>query len=609
MDRQSEWIVVELTSRSESEDPDVVEDALRSVIGKDVEIFLPAVVTVSGSDRDYIWVMKGYAFVRRTCPDSHFLRLDNARYVSHVLTEYGPRNQKKLASITDSEIQALRRKVSSVVNQGIGVGDTVLIMNGSYKNITAMVVEEIPEESSVQIYIRLRSKETLVTLPRSFLKLVEKSPISGFFTRLTRLSSWVRMAKPLLAWNPGKQERLRACMGSYERSVAWQNRGRPLYSFINFASGGLSPSFSRLESLLTQLEQVDKWWFKVHPRVVLLKSYHYDPSVQGLGVLEQKLLELAWVEAVTDRVQTLHREISVLQRKANGDMSCVQNLIVDGHNLAFRCLYAPGMSSLLDSKGRPTGMIFGFLRSMLALKKRCPYARMIVTWDGSSQRRKSQCHHYKANRTSKLSEGSDSFDQLQFIQEILPLIGIEQVWNPQEEADDVIATLVRGDLKNQINLMFSTDRDLLQLVTDKTHFLVPSVGSRKEKYFNGADSVVAEIGVPPHQVIHFRAFDGDKSDQIPGVPRVPKKILLSLVRQHGTVDGVYKSSLSGTTKTQYERLHREEARVRLNLELMSLLDVPLTWVFPDLDVDSASALLSDLDVNPDPLIEEFRINL
>ena len=157
--------------------------------------------------------------------------------------------------------------------------------------------------------------------------------------------------------------------------------------------------------------------------------------------------------------------------------------------------------------------------------------------------------------------------------------------------------------------MFSTDRDLLQLVSDMTYLLVPQVGSRKEKFLNSIEAVVKEIGVPPDQVVHFRAFDGDKSDQIPGVPRVPKKVLLSLVRQHGSVEGVYRSSLIGTSKVQYERLHQQEPQVRLNLELMKLLDVPLTWTPTDLDVDAAAEMLRGVSIKPDPLVDIFQPRL
>lgn len=283
----------------------------------------------------------------------------------------------------------------------------------------------------------------------------------------------------------------------------------------------------------------------------------------------------------------------------------VQNVIVDGHNLVIRCACAPHLSELKDSQGRPTGAIYGTLKALGALRKRFPAARIYVTWDGSSKRRKQRFSEYKSNRPlGGAFPKVEGFDPIRFLQGILPLLGVWQATNPDEEADDIIASLVRVTLASEQNLIFSTDRDMLQLVTDKTSVLAPAAGNRNEMLFDAA-AVEAAFGVPPSRMTQLRAFCGDSSDAIPGVPRVPKKVLKALVQSFGTVDGVYNSGLAGLTKAQYERLRSSEPQVRINLELMSVIDVPISVQEPDVDPDAVAVKLGEVDVNSASIVDTF----
>jgi DNA polymerase-1 len=320
-------------------------------------------------------------------------------------------------------------------------------------------------------------------------------------------------------------------------------------------------------------------------------------------------MDLAWLDDVMRRVQELHRSYNVLNRRLthrNEKRKMVQNVLIDGHNLAFRCMYAPGMSRLSDSQGRPTGLIVGFLRSLGALRKKYPTARFWVTWDGSSQRRKSSFADYKANRPVREADES-GFDQMAYVRKVIVYLGVTQAFNPEEEADDVIGALVKGDLVSQKNVIFSSDKDLLQLVTHDTFLLIPAIGSRKEILFEGPEIVEEYMGVPPGKMVEFRALCGDPSDNIPGVPRVPKKVLRALIQAHGSVDGIYKSGLAGLTRNQYDRLRSAEPQVRINLELMALVDVEVSLTYPDVNSSVAQQLMEEVGIKPQPILKAFGL--
>lgn len=598
------WIVLELSSRSDGENPSLIQQSIQNTLGKGAEVFIPAAVTEIGGDNIIHYLINGYAFIRGAFERPALRRLENTRYVQAVLRE-----GTELAQVTDAAVEKMRKQLLQEIDQGIGVGDKVLITTGPYRNIEAEVITDITEMQQVQVLVKLRSKETIQTIPRSGLKVLDRAPTSPLYARLAALRRWLRSASPVLKWQSGGVKGMAQLFARLSRTENWMSTGHHLYALVSFGS---SPArITRLHEQLAALRQISGWLDRAGWLYTFVASFCGLMDESRLDQLRSKFVELLWFDDIQERIKTLRREIDVIghhaakRRKGGGDVKVIQNVVVDGHNLAFRCLYAPGMSELSDDQGRPTGVILGVMKGLGALRKRCPEARIYVTWDGSNQRRKSVFPDYKGNRkTSNGKVEGTVFDQLDFLRGLLPLFGVLQAWNPKEEADDVIAALVRGPLAGQHNLIFSTDRDLLQLVSDTTMMLTPRVGSRREVFYDLA-AVEKSFGVPPATLIQLRAFYGDSSDNIPGVPRVPKKVLRKLVQVHGSVEGVYKSSLTGLTKGQYDRLRTAEPQVRINVGLMRLEDVEVSVVDPDVDPNGAAKKLRSVAIQPAPLVDTF----
>jgi len=600
----SEWVVLELSPKSEGEDPDALKAGILQSLKQPGEVFIPAAVTQVGGDRVIHYLMEGYAFIRKTLPDTAYFKLEGTRFVHTVLTKTNGSRYRVLATVPDAHIDQIRSQIDLEVNQGIGVGDTVVITSGHFKHIEAMVIEEIPEQDAVQVYIKLRSKQTIITLPRSFLQVSTRSPLSPLLARLGQLRVWVQGSDPVFSWQNGFDTVLHSYQGLKQLNH-WNTHGSRTYSFIRFFDHPLEKW--NFPSRVAEIERLSGWLMAAAPTSRFIKADKRieDPAI-GM-VIESGMLELAWFEDVLGRGRQIRAEMNELLRKKAtrrraGAGKMPQNIIVDGHNLAFRCLYAPGMSELADSQGRPTGVILGFLRSLGALRKRFNTSALYVSWDGSSRRRKDKYPEYKANRPSRA--GTPIFDQMGYLRKILPCLGVYQVFNPNEEADDVIATLVRKKLSSQKTVIFGTDRDFLQVVSENVSVLIPAIGSRKELLFD-PEAVEEHYGVKPTDMVQLRALTGDSSDNLPGVPRVPKKILRALVQAHGTVEALYRSGLTGLTKVQYERLRSAEPQVRINVDLMTLRDVPFTKIDPDSNPDEVAALLRAVEINPNSILETF----
>ncbi len=510
-----DWVVLELSSRSEGEDPDVVRKSIQHSI-RGAEVFVPAVVTQIGDDRVVHYLLDGYAFAQKTLPDTAYLKLEGTRFVQSVLTSTGVGRNRKVASVKEEDILKFRRQMRTETDQGIAVGDKVRITTGPYRNIEATVIEDLPEQQVVQVFVQLRSKQSIVSIPRSGLYVVERAPTSGLYNRISALRSWAGLALPAIRWS-SPMASIGEALTRYLRVSQWDSASNHIKAFLNLLVGKVGDSFTEVGDKFRIYTTVTEYADRLAPLYAFVMTY-YTTYGAFLFCAQEKYRELQTLEDFLERFRHLNTDIEGLHqqlaRNEHADIDrVVENvvvdggalmdaLIVDGHLQAARAATAPGLANLTDSKGNPTGLIYGFLRILQSLRKRFPDTLIYVAWDGSSKRRKHQFGEYKANRPNG---GRGPVPSFQFLRELLPRLGVVQAYNPEEEADDVIATLVRGLLKEKSNLIFSTDRDLLQLVTHATQMLAPGRGTRNEILFDRG-TVVSSFGVEPDHLAHLRAF-------------------------------------------------------------------------------------------------------
>jgi DNA polymerase I len=241
--------------------------------------------------------------------------------------------------------------------------------------------------------------------------------------------------------------------------------------------------------------------------------------------------------------------------------------IIDALNLAYRS--HNGFYESKTSKGMLTGMFFGFVRIIFSLKKKYRGYKFEVVWDRKPVHKIAKYPMYKEGR-DKL--GEEVLSQIPDIQKFLENIGVDQYYKEEQEADDVIASLVeKYEREAEVIIVYSNDKDLLQLVkTGKVVVYKPKVASTPEKFYD-EEAVISQFGVPPKKLSCFRSFDGDSSDKIKGVNRVKRKLLAHLVNEYVTIDNIY-NNLPGQKLTDFQRktLLESKERVFLNSELITL---------------------------------------
>ena len=110
---------------------------------------------------------------------------------------------------------------------------------------------------------------------------------------------------------------------------------------------------------------------------------------------------------------------------------------------------------------------------------------------------------------------------------------------PGYEADDLIASFV-AQHPADFKLILSSDRDMLQLIDDKTYILVQTRGVTELKIYT-PEVFRADYGFGPERFVDYKALRGDPSDNIPGVKGVGEKTAKKLVSQFGSLEGIYEN--------------------------------------------------------------------
>ncbi|RIL05412.1 MAG: DNA polymerase I [Proteobacteria bacterium] len=250
-------------------------------------------------------------------------------------------------------------------------------------------------------------------------------------------------------------------------------------------------------------------------------------------------------------------------------------VVVDAANCLYRAFFA--IPPLRASDGTPTNAAYGFLNMLIkALREEQP-DHVVVVFDapGGGASRREIFGEYKAHRDA---QPEDLSRQIPLVRELVDAHHIPLLEVPGCEADDVIATLVaRAPADARITIL-STDKDLMQLVTERVALL----DTMKDRRYGPAE-VEERFGVPPARVLDLRALVGDPSDNIPGVKGIGEKGAAKLLAEYGTLEALLERA-DEIPATKTRNVLREQAeQARLSKRLAALHDdVALPVCFDDL---------------------------
>lgn len=215
-------------------------------------------------------------------------------------------------------------------------------------------------------------------------------------------------------------------------------------------------------------------------------------------------------------------------------------IIIDGNSLLFRAYYAtafPGAEIMRSHDGTPTNAIFAFANMINKILASLNEGESIfVAFDtGKPTFRKEKLESYKANRKPA---PEDLIVQFPMSRDFLKSLNIFQFEKEGFEGDDIAGTVAKlAESKGYDVEIYTSDRDFLQLVTDKITVNIIKKGMSDVAAMTPS-KVVEEWGFDPIKIIDYKGLRGDSSDNLPGIPGVGEKTATKLIQTYGDFDNI-----------------------------------------------------------------------
>jgi DNA polymerase-1 len=285
-------------------------------------------------------------------------------------------------------------------------------------------------------------------------------------------------------------------------------------------------------------------------------------------------------------------------------------LLIDGHYYVYRSFFA--IPNLSNSRGEPTNAIFGFTKTLRLMLKHLQPDLGAVVWDeGVPQKRVELQPAYKETRKEM---PKPMIPQLDFIQQLTPLLGFRNISLPDTEADDLMACYtITACERAEIEVVLATnDKDLYQLVGPCVKVYTTAkadLASPKDAFaLLGEDQVTAKWEVPPGLIGDVLALTGDSVDNIPGIG-LGRKTAAGLIHEFGGLQPLLNNIEKVKSAKTREKLANAREQVLQNRKMVELdcrieLPVPIDQLQIEPDYPALIAALEKCEFKS--LLQEVR---
>ena len=207
--------------------------------------------------------------------------------------------------------------------------------------------------------------------------------------------------------------------------------------------------------------------------------------------------------------------------------------IVDCFNVAYRAFSVT--PDLTNYDGVPTNAIQGLLGCVRRMIRETKPKSVVVVTESRSSFRKEIHPEYKAGRSLDLN----FIAQVPNIHRLCQLMGWHLLEREGFEADDLASAVCRRVTEKGLKAAVNTsDKDIIARCTER----IAIYRTKKENAFaiQPAD-LVEKWDVAPAQIPEVLCLVGDSCDNIPGVPTIGKKTAAKLIKEFGSVAGLYQN--------------------------------------------------------------------
>lgn len=269
-------------------------------------------------------------------------------------------------------------------------------------------------------------------------------------------------------------------------------------------------------------------------------------------------------------------------------------IVIDGNSIMHRAYHA---LPYLSSNGISTNAVYGFMSMLLKIIDEQQPAYLAACFDVSKKVfRHEFFEDYKAGRKKTDPE---LIEQFPIIKDFFKAMEVPVIEKEGFEADDLIGSICKT-FDTVDTYILTGDKDSLQLIDANTFVYLMKKGISDVELYD--EQVFTEAyGVKPSQFVDVKALMGDKSDNIPGVTKVGEKTALRLIKDYGSLAGVY------------DNLDKEKGKLKENLEKdreVAFLSQRLARIDVDINIDKE---LSDFEFKAQdvekcyPLLEKYNM--
>lgn len=264
--------------------------------------------------------------------------------------------------------------------------------------------------------------------------------------------------------------------------------------------------------------------------------------------------------------------------------------LIDGNSYVYRAYHA--IKGLTNSKGLPTGAIYGFTNMLLKVVREKKPDYIAIAFDSPAPTERHRLFEaYKAQRPSTPNE---LINQIPYIKRIVDAFRIPVLEIEGYEADDILATLAKkGEGRGLSVTIVTGDKDIFQIVGRN----IRTYDTMKDKVYEEKD-VLDKFGVGPDKVVEVMGLMGDAIDNIPGVPGIGEKTAVELIKEFGSIENLLRN---------LEKVKKPKLREALKInEEIARLSHNLATIHSDLPIDIDLKELSITKPDNETLLRLFR---
>ncbi len=279
-------------------------------------------------------------------------------------------------------------------------------------------------------------------------------------------------------------------------------------------------------------------------------------------------------------------------------------LAIDGNCLMYHCFYATfkQLEYYKPHNLKPLNAFNIFVMSVIKLIHLDNYEFALVAFDHSKKTfRSEQYEEYKKGRKPMPIE---LVEQLQLIKNSCAYMGVDAIEMEGYEADDIIGSYASLMNKNNISVdIFTSDRDMLQLVNNLTTVKIIKSGVSKFDIFDSKNFSDKFLGLKPQQITDYKGLAGDNSDRIKGISGIGPKTAAKLLIRFKNLEGIYDHLDEIDNDKLKQKLNDEKMQAFLSKQLATIITNLLTYSFIEqfqikkIDKDMLIEIANDNNLN------------